>query len=281
MVRSRQAFRKSGYYPIPRHYYYPLFNDEDCILDTNRELPGIDLCIGVQLEFLHSLDRVDEVASLGLNRKSPEDASHFSLGNGLFESGDAEFLYQFIRATKPQKVVEIGGGHSTKLVAHALRRNFLEGSCKAMHTVIEPYEQPWLEALSVDLVRKPVQACSRKIFDNLSTGDLLFIDSSHVIRPSGDVLFEYLQIIPSLKSGVYVHIHDIFTPNDYPESWLRNHVLFWNEQYLLEALLGNSTRYKTIAALNYLKNNHYGELARVCPYLTLDREPGSFYFQIR
>ena len=102
-----------------------------------------------------------------------------------------------------------------------------------------------------------------------------------MIRPQGDVLYEYLNIIPQLQSGVLVHVHDIFTPRDYLDNWIRRDVRFWNEQYLLEALLGNSARYEVVAALNLLKHEHYAELKRVCPYLESDREPGSFYFRIR
>lgn len=114
----------------------------------------------------------------------------------------------------------------------------------------------------------------------LGAGDLLFVDSSHMIRPQGDVLTEHLQIFPRLSKGVYVHIHDIFTPKDYPNEWIVDEVRFWNEQYLLEALLTNTTRYQVVAALNYLKNNHFNKLAERCPYLTEEREPGSFYFKV-
>jgi hypothetical protein len=101
-----------------------------------------------------------------------------------------------------------------------------------------------------------------------------------MIRPQGDVLAEYLEILPTLSSGVFVHVHDIFTPRDYLPEWIDTDVKFWNEQYLLEALLANSHRYKIVAALNFLSNNHSQEMKRVCPYLTDDRQPGSFYFVV-
>jgi len=104
---------------------------------------------------------------------------------------------------------------------------------------------------------------------------------THIIRPQGDVLQEYLSIIPSLQKGVYIHIHDIFSPHDYPNEWIKDNVLFWNEQYLLEALLTGNATIEIVAALNLLKHNYYEELHKVCPYLTLEREPGSFYLRIR
>jgi hypothetical protein len=210
------------------------------------------------------------------------DSQTFRLNNQSFESGDADFLYQFLRAIKPQRIIEIGSGHSTRLARTALLANQAETGHASTHMCIEPYEQKWLEQLGgIQLIRKRLEDCEIDWTSELSAGDLLFIDSSHMIRPQGDVLKEYLEILPQLSSGVYVHIHDIFTPKDYLQSWIQNNVFFWNEQYLLEALLADKTRYEVIAGLNYLKNHHYERLKSVCPYLSPEREPGSFYIRIR
>jgi len=116
-------------------------------------------------------------------------------------------------------------------------------------------------------------------FLELERNDLLFIDSSHIIRPQGDVLVEILEILPILKSGVIVHIHDIFTPKDYWDDLIIKDIRFWNEQYLLEAFLTFNKEYKIIGSLNFLKHHHYEELVRFCPMLKEenDKEPGSFY----
>ena len=116
-------------------------------------------------------------------------------------------------------------------------------------------------------------------FSQLEENDILFIDSSHVIRPQGDVVFEYLQILPSLNKGVIVHVHDIFSPKNYPEFWLEGMVRLFNEQYLLEAFLSHNSSWEILAALNYLHHNHYEKLKSVARFLTPDREPGSFYIQ--
>ena len=84
-----------------------------------------------------------------------------------------------------------------------------------------------------------------------------FLDSSHIIRPDGDVVKFYLEILPNLKSGVIIHIHDIFTPKNYLANWTFDKVRLWNEQYLLEGILANSKRYEILLSLNYLKNNYY------------------------
>ncbi|MDR2358391.1 MAG: class I SAM-dependent methyltransferase, partial [Prevotellaceae bacterium] len=114
-------------------------------------------------------------------------------------------------------------------------------------------------------------------FRQLEANDILFIDSSHVIRPQGDVLFEYLELLPTLTRGVIVHIHDIFSPRDYLAHWVISEVRLWNEQYLLEAFLSFNSTWKILGALNFLHHNHYDLLKEKCPKLTPDTEPGSFY----
>lgn len=99
------------------------------------------------------------------------------------------------------------------------------------------------------------------------------------IRPQGDVLYAYLEILPILERGVIVHLHDIFSPRNYLKEWLVDEVKFWNEQYLLEAFLTHNRSWKIIGALNYLHHNHYEVLKSVAPFLTPNREPGSFYIQ--
>jgi hypothetical protein len=100
-----------------------------------------------------------------------------------------------------------------------------------------------------------------------------------MIRPQGDVLHEFLDILPQLNNGVIVHVHDIFTPSDYPHEWIVQSKRFWNEQYLLEAFLTNNSEWEVIGALNYLKHRHFAALQVCCPRLTAEREPGSFYLR--
>jgi hypothetical protein len=138
---------------------------------------------------------------------------------------------------------------------------------------------PWLEEIEASVVRKKIEDMDPLYFAELEENDILFIDSSHIIRPQGDVLFEYLELLPALSPGVIVHIHDIFSPKNYLKGWLEDEVRFWNEQYLLEAFLTHNRDWKIIGALNYLHHNHYEKLKAVAPYLTHDREPGSFYIQ--
>ena len=281
---STKILKKIGIFPIRDHYYEPLFNDAHLLKDlkNTRELPGIDLNEEGQLKFIQKLIYQTEFSNFVETEESKPNLDSFKLANDSFESGDAEFLYNIVRHIKPKRIIEVGCGTSTKIIQHALKNNEAERSYRAEHICVEPYEQPWLASFpNIKLVREKIELLDLKLFEELVSGDLLFIDSSHMVRPQGDVLHEYLTIIPSLNKGVYVHVHDIFTPHDYLEHWIKENVWFWNEQYVLEALLTGNESLEVVAALNFLKHKHYSDLHRVYPYLTPETEPGSFYFRTK
>lgn len=275
----RKALMKIGVFPIQDHYYEPQFNHRTSRqpFSQDRLLPGIDWNIDGQLNMLASFTFSDELA--GLPHDKP-DTLDFYLNNGAFESGDAEYWYQLIRSIKPGKIFEVGSGNSTLMAIKAVRKTREQDpDYRCMHVCIEPYEMPWLEQTGVSVFRKKIEDMDVAFFSQLEENDILFIDSSHIIRPQGDVLFEYLELLPKLKKGVIVHVHDIFSPKNYPKQWLEDEVKFWNEQYLLEAFLSCNTSWRILGALNYLHHNHHEKLKQVAPFLTPEREPGSFYIQ--
>lgn len=270
-----------GVFPVRNHYYEPQFDFREIkhSFSEERGLPGINWNVQEQLNILKGLNFSVELENIPTSKLNTEEP-HFHLNNGGFESGDAEYLYQLIRSKKPNKIFEVGSGNSTLMAIRAVLKNKEDNpSYECKHVCIEPYEMPWLEKTGVTVIRKKVEDIDIAYFAELEANDILFIDSSHVIRPEGDVLFEYLQLLPSLKIGVIVHVHDIFSPRNYLNEWMRENVFFWNEQYLLEAFLSHNNSWKIIGSLNYLHHNHYAILKEVCPYLTPDREPGSFYIQ--
>ena len=276
---SKKTLLGVGVFPVSNHYYEPQFDfrENKHSFSEERSLPGINWNTEEQLETLKKLTFYSELANI---QTTKTDDLLFHFNNGAFESGDAEFWYQLIRSKKPNRIFEIGSGNSTLMAINAILKNKEDNpDYKCKHVCIEPYEMPWLEKTGVIVVRKKVEDVDVSFFYELDEGDILFIDSSHMIRPEGDVLFEYLQLLPSLKKGVIVHIHDIFSPRNYLGEWLKDHVYFWNEQYLLEAFLSHNSDWKVIAALNYLHHNQYEALKKACPFLTSDREPGSFYIQ--
>ena len=279
MPVSRAILRMVGVFPIRRHYYEPLFHPGDLTdsLQTKRALPGIDFNASEQVELVKKFSYTMELEGIPF---APTDDLTFHFKNRAFESGDAEFLYNFIRLKRPRKIYEIGSGNSTLMARRAIAKNKEDDArYECDHVCIEPYEAPWLEKTGVCVIRKMVQEVDKSLFKKLNEGDMLFIDSSHMVRPQGDVLFEYLEILPILNPGVIVHVHDVFTPRDYLREWIVDEVRFWNEQYILEAFLTHNDKWKVIAALNYLRHEHFDLLKEKCPYLTLDRDPGSFYIQ--
>lgn len=275
----RKILIKVGVFPIQNHYYEPLidYRSKKINLTKSRQLPGIFWNEIEQIELLESMVKLGPVPYFPKNSGEPKK---FYFNNGSFGSGDAEFWYQFIMLKKPKQIIEIGSGNSTLLAVEAV--NTLQKSndryqCKI--TCIEPFEMPWLEELSVSVRREKVEDIDTSFFKSLNKNDILFIDSSHMIRPQGDVLYEILELLPELNEGVFVHVHDIFSPNNYPKKWLTEDFRFWNEQYLLEAFLTNNSKWKIIAGLNFLKFKHYGRLNQIAYSLSRDTEPGSFYIQ--
>jgi len=278
MPVSRRVLRAIGVFPVIDHYYEPRFDYRALRqpLAQNRDLPGIDWDATGQFAMLEQFTFDAELASFP--DRDPGDGT-FYFQNGNFGAGDAEILYGMLRSHAPARVIEVGGGFSTLIAHAALERNASDGrSCR--HLCIEPFEMPWLDRLQgIEVLRRRVEEVDLGLFQELDRNDVLFIDSSHVIRPQGDVLFLLQQVLPRLRSGVLVHLHDIFSPRDYPAAWLVDQVKFWNEQYLLEAFLTCNRDFRIVGALNYLFHHHRDRLLARCPALrrTPGLEPGSFW----
>jgi Methyltransferase domain len=276
---SKAVLMQLGVFPIRDHYYEPMFHPRHLQrpLEDQRDLPGINWNEEGQLALLKQMNFSAEIEGRWGASGSP---TQFHINNVGFESGDAEYWYSVVRYFKPARIIEIGSGNSTLVAREAIARNCEDDSAYICdHICIEPYEAPWLEQIGVRVLRSRVEDVNGSLFSMLRQNDILFIDSSHVIRPQGDVLTEFLQILPRLASGVVVHVHDIFSPRDYSSAAVIGEVWFWNEQYLLEAFLTHNRDWRVIGSLNYLKHHHYNSLEAVCPYLSKDREPGSFYMQ--
>ncbi|HJV66332.1 MAG TPA: class I SAM-dependent methyltransferase, partial [Geomonas sp.] len=279
MRLSRRVLLQVGVFPIANHYFEPLFNGSHLRhpLHLDRNLPGIQWNVEVQLDLLSNLRYSQELEEL---RAARPGRWGFDFENAAFTCGDADYFYNVIRLKKPARIFEIGSGHSTRLAMAAIRKNEEEApGYRCRHVCIEPYEQPWLEKAGVTVVRRRVEELGISFFAQLEADDLLFIDSSHVIRPQGDLVFEYLELLSTLKPGVIVHIHDIFSPRDYPAVWVKEEVRLWNEQYLLEAFLTGNRHWEIIGAVNYLYHNHFEAMKNACPCLTGGLEPGSFYIR--
>jgi len=282
MTVSNTIFNNIGLLPIHNHYYHPLINPNKHNLKSLRDeriIGGLDLNINKQKEIILSFNYVDELLKFPPKKSN---GNEYYYHNDSFGSGDSEYLYNIIRKFKPNRIIEVGSGFSTKMMLNSINKNKDEDSnynCEL--TCIEPFEYKQIEGLPITLLKEKVESLDIKIFKELKNNDILFIDSSHIIRPQGDVLFEIQQILPELNPGVLIHFHDIFTPRDYLDEWIYKEHLLWNEQYLLESFLSCNDRFEVIGSLNYLKHNYWELLSSKCPILSREKnsEPGSFWIR--
>lgn len=272
-----KALLKNGIAIYQHHYYHPFMTAGDLRqpLCAERNLPGLTLDTQAQLNFVQALEAMREFEGL-------LEIGNIDFENNSFGPGDADILYAIIRHLKPARLVEIGAGQSTRIAQAALSRNKAEdASYSCRHVCVEPYEQPWLEAAGVELVRERVELCDKYLFTTLQNKDILFVDSSHIIRPQGDVLFEILEVLPQLQKGVFVHFHDIFTPFDYPDEWIFSRKLLWNEQYILEAFLSMNYEFEIVAAANWLTKTQTRKMRDLLPGLKRNphANPGSLWIR--
>lgn len=282
----RAALDRVGVLPIRAHYYEPWVGESELRrgLLRERSVPGLELGEAEQLELLRELRWGDELSALPLQRPDVESAEPtFFYRNGFFETGDAELYYSLVRWLRPRAIVEVGGGFSTliaRLAVAASQRESAAYSCR--HTCIEPHENSWLEATGAEVLRSRVEDAPWELFAELQPGDILFIDSSHVVRPGGDVLHLVLEVLPRLRRGVWVHFHDVFTPRHYPVEWLLERRWLWTEQYLLEAFLSCNSEYRIRLAAAQLARDRPEQLAAACPMWGRERpaqEPASLWLE--
>jgi hypothetical protein len=244
-----------GYHIRPIHYYEPLpdfrsITEEQ--INQRRSYPGIDFRWEDQLALLSELAAYhDELLEI-----------EFDFNNGYFSGFDVAIYYSLIRHLNPQKIVEIGGGYSTRIADKALAVNG-----QGRLTCIEPYPEQRLNGtqLSIELIPKRVEEMNLDFFSSLAANDILFIDSSHTVKFGSDVCYEFLEIMPRIAPGVWVHVHDIFFPHDYPAEWLIDRRLALNEQYLLEAFLTFNSQFQVALTNHWLCLDHVNDAARLWP----------------
>ncbi|MBK8266821.1 MAG: class I SAM-dependent methyltransferase [Planctomycetes bacterium] len=129
-------------------------------------------------------------------------------------------------------------------------------------------------------IAKPVQEIELSLFESLRENDVLFIDTTHVSKIGSDVNHLYFNVLPRLAPGVMIHIHDIFLPGEYPRDWIKNNRYFWNEQYLVHALLLFTSQFEILLANTFLRERHPGEFARAFPALPR-QNGGSLWLRVR
>lgn len=247
-------FRWLGIHLTPVHFYSPvpdIREVEPSLWEKPSALVGVEMWDAEQQSLMENC-----FASFQPECTFPPHPTHiphqFFIQNGYFGYVSAVAMYSLVRQRHPQRIVEVGAGNTTYLLAAALERNAAEGHPGVLVSV-EPYPN---EALSqgfpglTQLIQKPVQQVDLAEFTTLQAGDILSIDTSHAVRTGGDVNFLFLEVLPRLAPGVLIHIHDIFLPDEYPHSWLERRT-FWTEQYLLHAFLIYNKAFRVIWGQRY------------------------------
>jgi hypothetical protein len=246
-VKAFRAMQSLGLSVTPVHFYFPVPNLNQ--LQSNfwpggRGESVVDYDIPAQLDRLNNWQGFAEEWDFS----QPTQDYDFRINNGFFETVDAEVAYSIIRERKPRRVIEVGGGNSTRLLATAMRKNAEEGSPGDLLS-IEPEPDELLRSgfpgLS-KLIKTRVQDLPPDFFEYLEAGDVLFLDSTHVVMLGSDVVYEILEILPRLKPGVLVHFHDIFMPAEYPQKFVMNNLCFWGEQYMLQAFLCGNRDFRVV-----------------------------------
>jgi hypothetical protein len=277
-------YERRGWHVTPVHFYQPIPDSgelPDCLWSSYSSMDGVNMNERRQLELMEMFQSRfrSEYARFPA---AVSDPMRFHFGQTYFCSVDAEVLYSMIRYFKPRRMIEIGSGMSTLLALEALRKNESEGKSYSF-TAIEPFPN---EILSrgipglTEMLKEKVQSVPIERFCSLEANDILFIDSSHVVKTGGDVVYEYLQILPRLKKGVLVHCHDIFLPAEYPKGWILQNRRFWTEQYLLQAFLTFNHTFEVLMAGSFLHLFHSEKLIAAFPSYDPERVwPGSFWMR--
>jgi hypothetical protein len=249
-----ETFQELGLHVLPVHYYSPVPDTRELpdSLWTRDTTAGIEWNEPAQLDLMQSAFPPFRAECDALPRE-------LLAGNDMLGGLDALVYYCMIRHFNPRRILEVGSGSSSGVAARAALAN---GQTDL--TCIEPYPSPELRGGFpglANLIAQPVQDVPLHAFERLEANDILFIDSTHVVKVGSDVNYLFLEILPRLRPGVIVHVHDIFLPREYPVQWIKQKHIFWNEQYLLHAFLMFNHAFEVLLS-NALLAVKYPEVVR-------------------
>jgi predicted O-methyltransferase YrrM len=268
----RRGAARVGLDVVARTFYSPVPNLDRLAPDTFdrvSELPGIAWDLDAQLAFVRS-----ELAPAMAAFDAPPGYDPDS----AYNAADAAVLYGMLRGLRPSRVVELGSGQSTLVMARAAQENAADGHPLVLDS-FDPYPgvaQPPLPGLHA-LERVPAQEVPLSVFAALGPGDVLFVDTTHTVKLGSDVNHIVLEVLPRLRPGVIVHLHDIFLPFEYPRVWPERYGLYWSEQYLVQAFLAFSSGYEVLAAVHALQRQRPDEMRALLPAAVGERVGAAFW----
>ncbi len=256
--------QRLGVNVTPNHFYSDIPDLRELKSEASWRRPlsmagvaGTDL--GAQMAFVR--DCCDPFAEQ-LSRRDIHARACAVNGVGGYGPGEAAMLYAFVRRHRPARVVQIGCGVSTAVIENAARE---EGYTPQI-VCVEPYPSPYLQQAAaagrIRLIAQKAQHTDQGELADVGEGGLLFVDSTHTLRPGGEVTRIVLEAMPRLPGRSWVHFHDITFPYDYTPRLLRDHELFfWHETVLLQAFLCGNARFEIAASLSMLNHADAAALA--------------------
>lgn len=252
-----RALKERGHWGVPRYGQAVAFDDA-------RHLAFLaEVCSGCREGYM------------ALPQEANGAGDGFYLRNGWFEPVDAEVLYSVVRHYRPQRIVEVGSGFSTRLTRQAIR----DGGLSTRITCIDPLPRADIQAYADRHIASRVEAVPvADIAGQLAENDILFIDSSHKVISGGDVPFLFLEVLPQLRSGVLIHVHDIFLPFEYPETVIDLR-WDWAEQYLVHAFLAYNGAFEILWPASYMWARQKEEILRYIPVPWLRLSPSSLWLR--
>ena len=268
---SFEFFQRHGLHVLRTHFYSPVPDTGELarkpgLWERESDLPGVDLNVSGQLAFLEStVPRWQGECRFPMQKT---DVPHeYYVTNGAYGLLSAAILHCMIRTYRPRTIIEIGSGNSTYVSARACLMNEAEGRPTRL-VAVEPYPNEVLQGGFpglASLLRVGAEEVGLDRYLELGEGDILFIDSSHVVRMGNDVVFLYLDVLPRLRKGVVIHIHDIFFPFQYPKDWILDYRRLWSEQYLLQAFLAFNRTFEVLWCGSYMHAKHLDKLKAAFP----------------
>jgi predicted O-methyltransferase YrrM len=267
-ARSRiRALVGGGTWVSPGHYYSPIPSPGDLTpalwSPSPPGLPGLDLRVDRQLEVLRALDLLQ--ADQGYRGPAPHGEWRYRSDNDMFGPGSASMLHLMLRHLRPRRVIEVGSGFSSAVMLDTDEHwlggktdfTFIDPDPRRLHSLLKPVDRT-----RVRILAQRVQEVGPEAFAALEANDVVFVDSSHVLKTGGDVCHILFRILPALRSGVVVHVHDVLYPFEYPRPWVEEGRA-WNEAYALRAFLLYNASFGILIWASYLYQHQRTELSRV------------------